>query len=204
MAAADARSGPPLLGLTGGIAAGKSAALEAFRELGAQTLSTDEVVRELLGTDEVRDLVVERYGTEAAPAGQVDRDAVARIVFADPEQRQWLEGVLWPRVGARMAEWAQEVRSMDPAPPAGVVEVPLLFESNMEDAFDATVVVVVDESVRAERAGGRGHEAVEERAAAQLSQEEKAGRADHVIHNDGTLADLKAELAALLERLSPA
>jgi len=202
VAGAGARSGPPLLGLTGGIAAGKSAALEAFRELGAETLSSDEVVRELLGTDEVRDLLVERFGADAAPDGLVDRDAVARIVFADEEQRRWLESVLWPRVGARMAEWAQEVRAMDPPPPAGVVEVPLLFESNMEGAFDATVVVVVDDSVRAERAAARGHEAVEERAAAQLSQEEKAGRADHVIRNDGTLEELKAELAALLDRLS--
>lgn len=202
MAGADARPGPPLLGLTGGIAAGKSAALEAFRELGAQTLSSDEVVRELLGTDEVRDLLVERFGSAVAPDGIVDRDAVARIVFADPEQRRWLEGVLWPRVATRMAEWANDVRAMDPPPPAGVVEVPLLFESNLESGFDATVVVVVEESVRAERAAGRGHEAVEERAAAQLSQEEKAARADHVIRNDGTLEELKAELAALLERLA--
>jgi dephospho-CoA kinase len=183
------------------MAAGKSAALDAFRQLGAQTLSSDEVVRELLGTDGVRDLLVEQMGPEVAPGGAVDRDAVARIVFADAEQRRWLESVLWPRVGERMAAWTQEVRGMDPAPPAAVIEVPLLFESQLENVFDATIAVVVDEGLRAERAAARGHEAPEERAAAQLSQEDKAARADHVVHNDGTLEELKAELAALLERL---
>jgi dephospho-CoA kinase len=202
VAAPEGRDRPPLVGLTGGIAAGKSAALEAFRLLGAQTLSTDDVVRELLGTDEVRDLVLKRFGAEVVPGGQVDRDAVARIVFRDADERRWLEGVLWPRVGIRMAAWAEEVRAMEPAPPAAVVEVPLLFESNLEAGFDATVAVVVDEDLRAERAAGRGHEAVEERAAAQMPQDEKASRADHVIRNDGTLDELKAELAGLLERLA--
>ena len=85
-----------------------------------------------------------------------------------------------------MAEWKQEVEALDPPPPVAVVEVPLLFESGMEAAFDATIAVVADEDVRAERAGARGHAAVAERAGRQLSQKEKAERADYEVRNDGT------------------
>ena len=80
--------------------------------------------------------------------------------------------------GPRVAGLAAEVEALDPPPPAAVVEVPLLFESGMEAVFDATIAVVADEAVRAERAGARGHAAVAERTGRQLSQEEKAERAD--------------------------
>src|SRR3954452_19882932 len=93
----------PFVGLTGGIGAGKSEALAALDRLGAATLSSDAVVHELLTTGEVRDMLVERFGDEVAPGGEVDRGAVAEVVFGNPEQRKWLEGLLWPRVGERMA-----------------------------------------------------------------------------------------------------
>ena len=193
--------GVPFVGLTGGLGAGKSAALDALERLGAATLSTDAVVHELLASDEVRDLLVERFGPEIAPGGAVDRSAVAARVFDDPEQRGWLESVLWPRVGARVASWRQEVEALDPPPRAAVIEVPLLFEAGMESIFDTTIAVVAEEAVRAERAAARGHELVEARAARQLSQDEKALRADIVVHNDGTLDDLERKLADALERL---
>jgi dephospho-CoA kinase len=82
------------------------------------------------------------------------------------------------------------------------VEVPLLFESGMEQAFDATIAVIADEDLRAERAGGRGHEALEERGARQLSQQEKAGRATYVVVNDGSVAELEAKLSSILEMLA--
>jgi len=82
-----------------------------------------------------------------------------------------------------------------------VVEVPLLFEANMEAAFDHTVAVVADESVRAERAGERGHEGVEGRTGRQLTQREKSQRADFTVRNDGSEAELKAELASLLDSI---
>ena len=88
----------------------------------------------------------------------VDRAAIARIVFDRPEEREWLQGVLWLRVGARVAEWRGRPDRLDPPPRAAIVEVPLLFESGMEAVFDRTVAVVAEEDVRAERAGGRGHE----------------------------------------------
>jgi dephospho-CoA kinase len=186
------------VGLTGGIAAGKSAALDALERLGAATLSTDAVVHELLATPELRDMLVARFGDRVAPSGEVDRSAVAELVFGDDEQREWIEGVLWPRVGARIWEWRGEVDRRDPPPPAAVVEVPLLFEAGMESAFDATVAVVADEAVRAERAGGRGHRGVEERGSRQLSQDEKAARADYVVRNHGSIGDLERELSSLL------
>ena len=148
------------------------------------------MVHELLASDELRDIVVERLGPEVAPNGQLDRSLIAERVFGDDEARAWLEGELWPRVGQRVADWKQEVEALDPAPPAAVVEVPLLFESGMEAAFDATIAVVADESVREERAGARGHAAVSERAGRQLSQAEKAERADFEVRNDGTLDEL--------------
>jgi dephospho-CoA kinase len=196
-------AGVPFVGLTGGLGAGKSEALRALGELGAATLSTDAFVHELLTGDELRDIVVERLGPEVAPDGQLDRSLIAGRVFGDEEARAWLEGELWPRVGQRMAEWKQEVEALDPPPPAAVVEVPLLFESGMEAAFDATIAVVADETVREERAGARGHAAVAERAGRQLSQTEKAQRADYEVRNDGTLDELRETLSRVLARLEP-
>jgi dephospho-CoA kinase len=188
----------PFVGLTGGLGAGKSEALDALGELGAATLSTDAVVRDLLQSGELRDLLVERLGKEIAPGGELDRAQIAERVFADPEQRTWLEGVLWPRVGERVMAWKAEVDASDPAPRAAVVEVPLLFEADMEKVFDHTVAVVADEEIRAERAAERGHAAVESRAERQLSQQEKADRADYVIRNDGTLDELRDDVSRLL------
>ena len=139
-----------------------------------------------------------------APGGVVDRAAVARRAFATPEDRAWLEQLLWPRVGARMAEWRAGQSAREPAPRALVVEVPLLFEAGMEGAFDATVAVVADEEIRAQRVGERGHEVIDERETRQLTQAEKAARADHVVRNDRDLPALEQELARVLEKLGAA
>lgn len=165
-------------------------------------LSTDAVVHELYASPEVRDLVVARWGEQVAPGGVVDRAAVASHAFAAPEERAWLEGVLWPRVGARVASWRERVEAQEPPPPAGVVETPLLFEAGLEVAYDATIAVVAPETLRAERAGARGHAAVAERTSRQLSQEEKAERATYVVVNDGTIEDLGAKLSEVLAKLN--
>jgi dephospho-CoA kinase len=149
----------------------------------------------------VIEAIVGRWGPEVAPDGVVDRSAIARRAFADDEERVWLEGVLWPRVGARMMAWRDEQSARRPGPDALVVEVPLLFEAGMEGAFDTTVAVVADEEVRARRAGERGHEVVDERAARQLTQDEKAELADHVVANSGTIEELEQTLSELLEKL---
>jgi dephospho-CoA kinase len=188
----------PFVGLTGGLGAGKSTALEELAALGAATFSTDAAVHELLASAEVRELLVERFGAAVAPAGEIDRSAVASHVFEHPEDREWLEQMLWPRVGARVMEWRAEVDAVDPPPPAAIVETPLLFEAGMESVYEHTIAIVADEDTRAERAGARGHAAVEERAGRQLSQDEKAQRADFAVRNDGTREELRERLSRVL------
>jgi|SRR5215210_3212904 len=188
----------PFVGLTGGLGAGKSEALRILRELGVATLSTDALVHELLATEELRDELVERLGPEVAPGGQVDRSQVAERAFGDDEHRDWLEGLLWPRVGERVMAWRAEVEAREPPPVAAVVEVPLLFESGMDQAFDSTIAVVADEGVRERRAAERGHAALGSRTGRQLPQREKAERADFPVRNDGGLEELKDALSRVL------
>ena len=149
----------------------------------------------------MRDAVVARWGEDMAPGGTVDRGAIARRAFADDEQRGFLEGLLWPRVGRRIAEWRELQSAKEPAPAALVIEIPLLFESGMDHGFDATIAIVADEEVRRERAAARGHESVDERTARQLTQEEKAARATFAVANSGTIADLESRLSAVLAKL---
>ena len=195
------RNRVPFIGLTGGLGAGKSEALRASAELGAATISTDAVVHELLQSEELRAAVVQRLGPDVIRDGALDRSLIAERVFGDDEARAWLEGVLWPRVGARVAEWRAALEHADPAPRAAVVEVPLLFESGMESVFDYTLAIVADEAVRAERAGARGHAAVAGRTGRQLSQDEKSQRADFTVRNDGTISELKEALSRVLAKI---
>jgi dephospho-CoA kinase len=193
---------PPFVGLTGGIGAGKSEALAALQRLGASTISADAVVHELYGDPEIVAAVTGRWGEEMAPGGAVDRAAVAGRAFGDPDERAWLEGLLWPKVGERIAAWRETESRREPAPPALVVETPLLFEAGLEGIYDATVAIVADEAVRAERAAARGHEAVDERTARQLSQSEKAERATYAVSNSGSIEELQDKLSDLLVKLS--
>jgi dephospho-CoA kinase len=186
------------VGLTGGIGSGKSEALAAFERLGVPTLSTDAVVHELLGAPEVRGLLHERWGDRVLADGEVDRVAVATIVFDSPADLAWLESTLFPRVGERMVAWRA---GLEGDHDLAVVEVPLLFEAGIEGTFDVTVAVVADEPLRAERAAARGHEGVEGRSGRQLPQHEKARRADRVIRNDGTIEDLEAAVRDVLAEL---
>jgi dephospho-CoA kinase len=191
----------PFVGLTGGLGSGKSTALAALERLGAAVISSDAVVHELYEAPELREAVVARFGSEVAPGGHVDRALLAGRAFAAEEDRRWLEGLIWPLVGTRVAAWLEQTRAASPPPRAAVVEVPLLFEAGLEGIYDATIAVVSEEELRRARAAARGHEAVEERAARQLSQEEKASRATFAVRNDGSEADLEQELSAVLAKL---
>jgi dephospho-CoA kinase len=182
--------------------AGKSTALKALERLGAAVQSTDAVVHELYEGARLRDAVLARWGEEVVgPDGKIDRAAVARRAFADEEGRAWLEATIWPMVGERMAVWLEQTRALRPAPRATVVEVPLLFEAGMEGSYDATIAVVASEQLREQRAASRGHALTQERAARQLTQEEKAQRATYVVQNDGTEEDLERELSGVLDKL---
>lgn len=191
----------PFLGLTGGIGAGKSTALAALERLGAATLSTDAVVHELYETDAVRNAVLARFGAEVVPDGTVDRARLAERAFATAEDREWLEQLVWPRVGERVAAFRAAAMTRDPPPRAAVVETPLLFEAGLEGLYDATIAVTADEATRSARASARGHRALAERGARQLTQDEKAGRATFVVINDGSVEQLEAKLSAILAML---
>jgi dephospho-CoA kinase len=189
---------PLTIGLTGGIAAGKSEALAAFSRLGAATLSSDAVVHQLLDSEPLLGRLTERWGPEVAPDGVVDRGRIGEVVFADPDQLTWLEQQIHPLVGERIGAW---LTALPPQAAIAVIEVPLLFESGMEGAFDTTVAILTEDEVRRERAAARGHALVDEREARQLAQDEKAARAEHAIANDGSVEDLERALSALIERL---
>jgi dephospho-CoA kinase len=177
---------PVRAALTGGIGAGKSEALEAFRRHGAATLSTDEVVHRLYAEDaELRAALEQRYGT-------IDRGAIAEVVFREPGELAWLEALIHPRVRAAYAAWLEEVEA-----PVAVVEIPLLYETGADAAFDKVVVVSASEDVRRARRGGQ----VDERAARLLDEDEKVRRADFAFVNDSTLEALDAFVQAVLERL---
>ncbi|HEY5977561.1 MAG TPA: dephospho-CoA kinase [Solirubrobacterales bacterium] len=191
-------SRPLTIGLTGGIAAGKSTALAAFERLGAATISSDAVVHELLDSEPLLGRLVERWGEDVAPGGTVDRAKVGEVVFADPEQLSWLESQVHPLVGERIAQW---LASLPEGTELAVIETPLLFEAGMDEVFDTNVAVIASDEVRRERAEARGHTLVGERDARQLPQEEKAERAGHVIENDGSVEDLERALSALVAKL---
>lgn len=189
---------PLTIGLTGGIAAGKSEALAAFGRLGAATISSDAVVHELLETEPLLPRLVERWGEAVAPGGEVDRERIGSIVFADAGELKWLEAQIHPLVGERIGSW---LASLPTGTEVAVVEVPLLFESGMESVFDTTVAVTATDALRRERAADRGHALVDEREARQLAQEEKATRAAHVVANDGSVEDLERGLSELVAKL---
>ena len=171
--------------VTGGIGAGKSEALRAFARRGVPTLSADDVVHRLIADDgEVRAALEERFGT-------TDRARIAEVVFSDPGELAWLEGLLHPRVLRAEQEWFE---SLDAE--IAVTEIPLLFEVGGEDRFDAVIVITAPEPVRAARAAFG-----DERAHRLLPDDEKAARADFAYVNDGTLEELDAFVGDVLEDL---
>jgi dephospho-CoA kinase len=185
---------PLAVALTGGIAAGKSEALQAFARHGAATISTDEVVHELYRDNaELKAALRARWGDGVFAAdGEVDRDAIGRIVFADRDELAWLEGELHPRVRAATADWLAR-QTADVA----VAEIPLLYETGGESRFDKVVVVTAPAEVRAERRGE-----LADREARLVPEEEKVRRADFSYVNDGTLEELDAWVAGVLRELT--
>jgi dephospho-CoA kinase len=190
------RTIPPLnVAITGGIGAGKSEALRAFARHGAATASADEIVHRLYADPEVRQALVERWGERVLSAGDVDRRRVGEIVFAARDELSWLESLLHPRVVAEQTRWRAEQTAR-----LVVVEVPLLYETGGEARFDAVVVITAPEETRR----GRTEVAdVAERQERLLSDDEKAGKADFVYVNDGSLEDLDAFVRSVVQRLAP-
>jgi dephospho-CoA kinase len=144
----------------------------------------------------VRRSLAERFGEQVVSEEGTDRSAVARIVFEDPAELEWLERLLHPRVAAEQAAWRDELaRSAEP-PRVLVAEVPLLYEAGADERFDVVVVVTAPPDVRAER------RPVDERREQRLIPDtEKAARADYVYENDGTLDELEAFVSRVMENL---
>jgi dephospho-CoA kinase len=186
--------------VTGGIGAGKSEALRAFARHGAAVISSDEIVHDLLRSDdEVRAAVRERFGEVVFDSeGHVDRGPVADIVFADPEELDWLERLLHPRVVAAYLRWRDELgRSPDP-PAVCVTEVPLLYEVGGDSRFDAVVAISAAPEVRVTRQV----RPMQDRERRLIPDEEKLRRADFAYVNDGSLEELDRFVAGVVEELS--
>lgn len=187
--------------MTGGIAAGKSTVLALLEQAGVPTLSADRAVHEVYEQPELIQLVSGRLGEGVIKDGQVDRDAVAEAIFSEPEARSWLEQIIWPRVGQKIIDFRKHWEAVEDPPKIVVVEVPLLFEAGMDQAFDFTVAVVADKDARFSRAAERGDVEVEGREERQMPQDEKRERADLTIENDGTLDALEAKVRALPDEI---
>jgi dephospho-CoA kinase len=186
--------------VTGGIGVGKSEALRAFARHGAAVISSDEIVHDLLRSDDdVRTAVRERFGDVVFdPEGHIDRSRVADIVFADPEELDWLERLLHPRVVAAYLRWRDEL-GRGPHPPAVcVTEVPLLYEVGGDSRFEAVVAISAAPEVRV----SRQVRPMQDRERRLIPDEEKLARADFAYVNDGSLEELDRFVADVVEELS--
>lgn len=189
-----------VIGLTGGLACGKSTAARLFAECGARVLDTDVIVHELYEHDsEVRQALVERFGAGIMDAKEkVDRKKIGAIVFNDSSELSWLESLIHPRV--RKA-WESQVAANPEA--FWVVEIPLLFEKKLENLFDYTVCVSASPATQIERrqAEGLPEDQIKKRIAQQLPMDEKIRRADFVITNNGSIEFLKDQVELLIKQL---
>ena len=186
------------IAVTGPLASGKSTFVEILGDLGAETVSADEVVHDLLAEDEETiDAVTRRFGEGVRGERGIDRKALGREVFGDAEALRDLEQMLHPRVREET-----ERRAAGSGADVFVSEIPLLFEGGRGDQFDYTVAVTTPNERRRGWAEERGMGEEQRRAieGRQLSGEEKARRADVVVENDGDLDKLREQAKALVDR----
>lgn len=192
--------GPVTVAVTGPFACGKSTFVGLLGDLGAETVSADQIVHDLLAHDpETVSRIVERFGEEVRAEVGVDRRALGRRVFGRAEDLRDLENILHPLVRSEIDEWISDSEA-----PVFVAEIPLLFEGEGSDRFDFTVAVTAPEERRRSWSEGRGVSneqrlAIEGR---QLSGEEKARRADLVVENDAGLDKLRGQAEDIWRNIS--
>jgi dephospho-CoA kinase len=193
---------PPLIGITGGIGAGKSAVATAFRSLDCVVSDSDAHARHVFAEPDVQQAMRDRWGGRACAGGDprapIDRASVGHIVFAEPSERVWLESLIHPRIHARReAEFAQAPAGT----PALVIDAPLLLEAGLADQCSEIWFIDAPEEVRKARVhvsrGWSGDEWAS-REAAQWPLDRKRAAAHHVLRNDGDPASLRMQV---LERL---
>jgi dephospho-CoA kinase len=193
-------SRPLAVAITGGIGAGKSTALDAFRRHGAATVSSDEIVHHLLRTDpDVKRALVERLGEEILDGeGVPDRERIALKVFKDREALDFLEQLLHPLVSREYLAWREQLAQLEKPPRVCVTEVPLLYEVGGETRFDKVVVITAPSKLREARRGGR----TDDRESRLLPDREKVERADFAYVNTGTPEQLDTWVADVMATLS--
>ena len=193
--------GPIAVAITGGIGAGKSEALRAFARHGAATVSSDEIVHHLLRRSDVRDAVVDRMGNGiVGPDGEIDRGALATVVFNDRDALAWLESTLHPLVSAEYLQWREQLAALPDAPAVCVTEVPLLYETGGHARFDKVVVITAPRKLRR----ARSEVATDDRESRLLDEREKVERADYSYTNIGTIEELDAFVGSVMLDLVPA
>jgi len=190
------------VGLTGGIASGKSLVAAELARLGAVVIDADVLAREVVepGTPGLA-AVVERFGPEVLDGGRLDRARLGAIVFADPAARRDLERIIHPAVRARAAQLERAA----PRDAVVVHVIPLLVETGQQDDFDRVVVVDADPETQLARLRARDglpEEAAQARLAAQAARENRRAAADVVLSNEGTISDLHDEIARLWAELT--
>lgn len=194
------------VGLTGGIASGKSLVAGLFARRGGLLIDADAAAREavLPGSPGLQ-AIVDAFGPDIITgSGELDREKLGSIVFSDPGKRASLDAILHPIIlGAMFARTGELQRRGY----AGIVvcDIPLLFECGLQKRFDATVVVYADTGTRIERLASRNglsRQAARQRLDAQMPLSEKRLRADYVIDNNGSVAELEAGAAAVWAELS--
>jgi dephospho-CoA kinase len=196
----ERRARPVAVAITGGIGAGKSAALDAFRAHGAATVSSDEIVHHLLAEDDdVKRAVVDRLGEDVlGPDGRPARAKIARAVFRDREKLAWLEGLLHPLVSREYLQWREQLAGLPNPPAVCVTEVPLLFEVGAEARFDKVVVITAPRQLRE----ARRRVPRDDRDIRLLPDREKVRRADYHYVNTGTFEELDAWVAGVMGDLT--
>ena len=192
----------PIIGITGGIGAGKSTVAGILRELGCLVVDSDDLARQALPDPTVVETLVQWWGREILdPQRQIDRRAVAKIVFARPNERKRLESVVHPWIEKRRL--AMFAAAPDTAP-ALVIDAPLLVEAGIDEQCDAVVFVNSDRSTRLDRlAQNRGwsDQELNQREKSQLPLDAKRTRADYVIDNDGDLTSFTEQIRRTLHEI---
>ena len=186
------------LALTGGIATGKSYVLSRLKDRGVPVIDADDIVHEMLGSrTPTADAIAAEFGSDFLNAdGSVDRGKMAAKVFSEPSARLRIEAIIHPAVYETIRKWFDTLDG-----PVAVASIPLLYETNRQDDFDAVVATVCPPEVQLQRLlarAGMSHEEARQRIAAQLPAGEKASRADYVIQTGGTKAETDRQVAGLL------